>query len=172
MFPEFIVKIIMFEIFKALIYLNSKNMTHGNLKLQNILLESNDIKADKKTNKKSLEYNEDKFINAINKDMLLLYKNIPNFVGNYKFDFKDEDSIKMINRKINESQKRSESAQTGLRFGLSKKTEDKLKAIPNLKYKGENNIYNSGKFEILKYGIKLNDFYNDKICQRNNLTKK
>ena len=170
MFPEFIVKIIMFEIFKALIYLNSKNMTHGNLKLQNILLESNDIKADKKTNKKSLEYNEDKFINAINKDMLLLYKNIPNFVGNYKFDFKDEDSIKMINRKINESQKRSESAQTGLRFGLSKKTEDKLKAIPNLKFKGENNIYNSGKFEILKYGIKLNDFYNDKICQRNNLT--
>jgi serine/threonine protein kinase len=170
MFPEFIVKIIMFEIFKALIYLNSKNITHGNLKLQNILLESNDIKADKKTNKKSIDYNEDKFINAINKDMLLLYKNIPNFVGNYKFDFKDEDSITKLNKKINETQKRSESAQTGLRFGLSKKTEDKLKAIPNLKYKGENNIYNSGKFEFLKYGIKLNDFFNEKICSRNKLT--
>ena len=172
MFPEFIVKIIMFEIFKALIYLNSKNLTHGNLKLQNILLEENDIKTDKKTNKKSLDYNEDKFINAINKDMLMLNQNIPSIVSIYKFDFKDEDSIKLINKKINESQKRSESAQmsTGLRFGFSKKSDDKLRAIPNLKYKGENNIYNSGKFEFLKYGIKINDFNSDKICLRNILT--
>ena len=172
MFPEFIVKIIMLEIFKALIYLNSKNITHGNLKLQNILLELNDIKPDKKTNKKSLEYNEDKFINAINKDMLLIYKNIPNNSSIYKFDFKDEDSIKLINKKINESQKKNESAQmsSGLRFGFSKKSDDKLKAIPNLKYKGENNIYNSGKLEFLKYGIKINDINSDKICLRNMMT--
>jgi calcium-dependent protein kinase len=59
---------------------------------------------------------------------------------------------------------------TGLRFQVSKKNDDKLRAIPNLKYKGENNIYNSGKFEFLKYGIKLNDFNNEKICFRNKLT--
>ena len=37
--PEFVVKIIMFQMFKALIYLGSKNIVHGNLKLENILLE-------------------------------------------------------------------------------------------------------------------------------------
>ena len=171
MFPEFIVKIIMFEIFKSLIYLNSKNIIHGNLKLENILIELNDIKPDKKTNKKNLDYEEDKFINAINKDMFLIYKAIFNFGTNYKFEFKEENSIKMINKKINESQKKNESAQmsTGLRFGFSKKGDEKLRAIPNLKYKGEKNIYNSGKFNFLKYGIKLTDFSSEKICLRNNL---
>ena len=171
MFPEFIVKIIMFEIFKSLIYLNSKNIIHGNLKLENILIELNDIKPDKKTNKKNLDYEEDKFINAINKDMFLIYKAIFNFGTNYKFEFKEENSIKVINKKINESQKKNESAQmsTGLRFGFSKKGDEKLRAIPNLKYKGEKNIYNSGKFDFLKYGIKLTDFSSEKICLRNNL---
>jgi len=171
MFPEFIVKIIMFEIFKSLIYLNSKNIIHGNLNLQNILIELNDIKPDKKTNKKNLDYEEDKFIKAINKDMFLIYKAVLNFGTNYKFEFKEENSIKIINKKINESQKKSESAQmsTGLRFGFSKKSDDKLRAIPNLKYKGENNIYNSGKFDFLKYGIKLTDFSSEKICLRNTI---
>ena len=76
MFPEFIVKIIMFEIFKSLIYLNSKSLTHGNLKLENILVELNDIKIEEKVNKKQLNANEDKFIKAINSDMQLIYKNI------------------------------------------------------------------------------------------------
>ena len=171
MFPEFIVKIIMFEIFKSLIYLNSKNIIHGNLNLQNILIELNDIKPDKKTNKKNLDYEEDNFIKAINKDMFLIYRAIFNFGTNYKFEFKEENSIKIINKKINESQKKSESAQmsTGLRFGFSKKSDDKLRAIPNLKYKGENNIYNSGKFDFLKYGIKLTDFNSEKICLRNTI---
>ena len=172
MFPEFIVKIIMFEIFKSLIYLNSKNLCHGNLKLQNILIELNDIKVDEKTNKKKLANNEDKFIKAINNDMKLICKNIQKHGSNYNFDFKEGDSIKIINKKINESQKKSESAQmsSGLRFGLAKKGDDKLRAIPNLKYKGENNIYNSGKFEFLKYGIKLNDYISEKISFRNKLT--
>ena len=47
-FPEFIVKIIMFQMFKALLYLGSKNIVHGNLKLENILLELNDIEKEKK----------------------------------------------------------------------------------------------------------------------------
>ena len=172
MFPEFIVKIIMFEIFKSLIYLNSKNLVHGNLKLENILIELNNLKSDKKVNKKNIDYEEDEFIKAINKDMFLIYKNIHSLTSNYKFDFKEENSIKIINKKINESQKKSESAKmsTGLRFQVSKKGDDKLRAIPNLKYKGENNIYNSGKFEFLKYGIKINDFNNEKICFRNKLT--
>lgn len=48
-FPEFIVKIIMFQIFKSLIYLGSKKMEHGNLKLENILIELNNINPEKKS---------------------------------------------------------------------------------------------------------------------------
>ena len=92
MFPEFIVKIIMFEIFKSLIYLNSKNLVHGNLKLENILIELNNLKSDKKVNKKNIDYEEDEFIKAINKDMFLIYKNIHSLTSNYKFDFKEKNS--------------------------------------------------------------------------------
>ena len=169
MFPEFIVKIIMFEIFKSLIYLNSKSLTHGNLKLENILVELNDIKTEEKVNKKSLNANEDKFIKAINSDMKLIYRNLHKHDTYINFDFKLGETIKVMNKKINESQKKSESAQmsSGLRFGLAKKGDDKLRAIPNLKYRGENNIYNSGKFEFLKYGIKLNDYISEKISAKN-----
>ena len=41
-FPEFIVKIIMLQIFKALMYLNEKRIIHGDLKLENILVECYD----------------------------------------------------------------------------------------------------------------------------------
>ena len=169
MFPEFIVKIIMFEIFKSLIYLNSKSLTHGNLKLENILVELNDIKIEEKVNKKQLNANEDKFIKAINSDMQLIYKNIQKHDSYFNFDFKLGETIRVMNKKINESQKKSESAQmsSGLRFGLANKGDDKLRAIPNLKYRGENNIYNSGKFEFLKYGIKLNDYISEKISAKN-----
>ena len=172
-FPEFIVKIIMFEIFKSLIYLKSKNLNHGNLKLENILIELNDIKANEKTNKKNISIKEDKFIKAINKDMQLIDTNINKFGTYYKYDFNHFDSIRVINKKINESQKKNESAQmsSGLRFNISKKNIDKLKAIPNLKYKGENNIYNSGKFEFLKYGIKLDDYISEKISFKDKLIK-
>ena len=172
-FPEFIVKIIMFEIFKSLIYLKSKNLNHGNLKLENILIELNDIKANEKTNKKNISIKEDKFIKAINKDMQLIDTNINKFGTYYKYDFNHFDSIRVINKKINESQKKNESAQmsSGLRFNISKKNIDKLKAIPNLKYRGENNIYNSGKFEFLKYGIKLDDYISEKISFKDKLIK-
>ena len=37
-FPEFIVKIIMLQVFKALMYLNEKHVIHGDLKLENIMV--------------------------------------------------------------------------------------------------------------------------------------
>ena len=39
-FPEFIVKIIMIKIFNAVWYLNSKGIIHGDLKLENIMIDS------------------------------------------------------------------------------------------------------------------------------------
>ena len=167
-FPEFITKIIMFQIFKSLIYLGSKNLIHGNLKLENILLELNDIKNENKVNKKKAKFDRDKYLKAIDNDIALLNKSLGNKNANYRIDIKQMDSIKMINKKINECQKRVESSQmsTGLRFGSLKNKEEKLKAIPNLKYTGSNNIYNSGKFETLKYGIKLNDFHCSNVFNR------
>ena len=167
-FPEFVTKIIMFQIFKSLIYLGSKNLVHGNLKLENILLELNDIDNENKVNKKKTNFDKDKYLKAIDNDVALLNKSLGNKKSNYKIDIKQVDSIKMINKKINESQKRVESSQvsTGLRFGSLKNKEEKLKAIPNLKYTGSNNIYNTGKFEVLKYGIKLNDFNCSNIFNR------
>lgn len=44
-------------------------------------------------------------------------------ITNYRFDIKQIDSIRMVNKKINDSQKRVESSQLnpGLRFGSLKK---------------------------------------------------
>lgn len=169
-FPEFITKIIMFQIFKSLIYLGSKNVIHGNLKLENILLELNNINNQNKVNKKKEKFEKDKFLKAIDNDVTLVNNALGNKNSNYRIDIKQMDSLKLINKKINESQKRVESSQmsTGLRFGSLKNKEEKLKAIPNLKYTGSNNIYNSGKFETLKYGIKLNDFNCPKMFNREN----
>ena len=54
-----------------------------------------------------------------------------------------------------------------MRFGSLKNMEEKLRAIPNLKYTGSNNIYNSGKFETLNFSIKINDFNYSKVLNRN-----
>ena len=166
-FPEFIVKIIMFQIFKSLIFLGSKSLIHGNLKLENILLELNDENKVKKVNKKNLKFDKDLFMKAIDSDITLINNSLGNKNANYRIDLKQVDSLRIINKKINESQKRVESSSGGLRFGSFQNKDDKLKAIPNLKYTGSNNIYNSGKFETLKYGIKLNDFNYSKIFNRN-----
>ena len=175
-FPEFIVKIIMFQIFKSLIYLGSKNKEHGNLKLENILVELNDINPEKKVNKKKYNLNKDELIKAIDNDINLVNNGLSSklSITNYRFDIKQVDSIRMINKKINDSQKRVESSQLspGLRFGSLKKADDKLRAIPNLKYTGAHNIYNSGKFETLKYGLKVDDFGLSKIVNNNKINMK
>ena len=67
--PEFIVKIIIFQIFKALFFLGSKNMEHGKLKLENILIELNKINPEKKVNKKNYNFNKDEVIKAIDNDI-------------------------------------------------------------------------------------------------------
>ena len=175
-FPEFIVKIIMFQIFKSLIYLGSKKMEHGNLKLENILIELNNINPEKKVNKKNYNFNKDELIKAMDNDVNLVNNGLSSklSITNYRFDIKQVDSIRMVNKKINDSQKRVESSQLnpGLRFGSLKKADDKLRAIPNLKYTGAHNIYNSGKFEMLKFGIKLDDFNCSKIVNRNKTNMK
>ena len=70
-FPEFIVKVIMFQIFKALRFLNEKNIIHGDLKLENILV----ISYNEDNSKKNINKKEDGFIEAIKHDMEIINEN-------------------------------------------------------------------------------------------------
>ena len=90
-FPEFVVKMIMLQIFKALMYLNEKNIIHGDLKLENILLVSdndNENIKNVKINKK-----QDGFIEAIKHDMKIIDNNL--FQNSNTNRYK-KDGIKLI----------------------------------------------------------------------------
>ena len=52
-FPEFVVKILMIQIFNAVKYLNEKNVIHGDLKLENIMIDSYLNNGEKPTRNKN-----------------------------------------------------------------------------------------------------------------------
>ena len=154
-FPEFIVKIIMMQIFKALMYLYSKKILHGDLKLENILIDSYHNNDDiSESNDKKKNNNIDNFIKAIESDMVLVNKGLENKGSNIKFVLGRVDSITVINKKIYETTKVNN-------FKFNKNKDDKNNIKKNI-----HNVYNSGKLEILKYGIKLIDFGCSKIFNR------
>ena len=96
-FPEFIVKILMFQIFNTVKYLNEKNIIHGDLKLENILIDSYLNNGDLAPSNKNSSFNssllEDQKI--INK---YFCKNMQKRVIAYTF----EDLIKSFETKIKE----------------------------------------------------------------------
>ena len=112
-FPEFAVKIIMLQVFKALMYLNEKSIIHGDLKLENILIECYDEK--KNENKKN---NEDNFINAIKQDMKLLSKKIEPYKKLTSSKYLDTDIINTFNKNLNEKHQRDTINAYGTGFRL------------------------------------------------------
>ena len=171
-FPEFIVKIIMLQIFKALRLINEKSIIHGDLKLENILVVSyNDEKEkEKKINKK-----EDGFIEAIKHDMKIInakLKAIPK-IETYKKT--DKKFITDINKHIKENQQKHEINTFGTNFKFQRKLKLPEKEIneiqinnKNKKFKEDtNNIYTDFEnLHIYDYGIKLIDFGCSKIFTR------
>ena len=158
-FPEFIVKIIMLQIFQALMYLNEKNVIHGDLKLENILVVSYK-EEEKKKNKK-----EDGFIQAIKHDMKIINEylddNIPKTNTLKKFDMK---YISDVNKNMKQNYKNQDininTFQTNFKF-ISKEKEKQQKLNK------KNNIYKNRKeLQIYNYGIKLIDFGCSKIFTR------
>ena len=158
-FPEFIVKIIMLQIFQALMYLNEKNIIHGDLKLENILVVSYK-EEEKKKNKK-----EDGFIQAIKHDMKIINEylndNIPKTNTLKKFDMK---YISDVNKNMKQNYKNQDininTFQTNFKF-ISKEKEKQQKLNK------KNNIYKNRKeLQIYNYGIKLIDFGCSKIFTR------
>ena len=150
-FPEFVVKIIMLQVFKALIYLNEKSIIHGDLKLENILIECYDNNENNKNGK-------DGFIEAIKHDIAIINGsiNLKDSSSSYNIDLKD---INYINKKINQKHQREQINSYGTQFKFraqkkDKKKEDKDKYFNNKK----KNIYDLYKLHIFNYGIKLIDF--------------
>ena len=162
-FPEFIVKIIMFQVFKALMYLSEKYVIHGDLKLENILV----VCYENKENDCSCKNNEqeDGFINAIKHDIDILLKD-EDLINSYNESttFKKDNNINSINKKLNERHKREDihSYKTNFQFGRNKKN--------NLKNESKKqkliSIYDEKKLNIFNYGIKLIDFGCSKIFTR------
>ena len=180
-FPEFIVKIIMLQVFKALMYLSEKNVIHGDLKLENILVDcyddddnddsdeddnDNNVSSDK--NKKNNKNKEDGFINAIKHDIIMIMND-----GNMKSSFniygsaKSYDSkINLVNKKLLEKERNGEGYNSRTKF---RKTENNIKNIiinnKDIPHKLKS-IYDSKKLKIFNYGVKLIDFGCSKILTR------
>jgi serine/threonine protein kinase len=174
-FPEFIVKIIMLQVFKALMYLNEKRIIHGDLKLENILVVCYESEEEKRNKKK--DYDNDGFINAIKHDMELINGGI-NAIKTYKTYHKyqniDSKQINDINKILKEKdQRQAINSYTTFRFRASKKDkkektdkkEDKKEDKLNINDKMKN-IYESDLFQIYNYGIKLIDFGCSKMFTR------
>ena len=151
-FPEFIVKIIMLQIFKALMYLNEKRIIHGDLKLENILVECYDDSDSEHQKEKNKKY--DGFIEAIKHDMDLLNQKINSFNS---LEMKNSKDINNINRRLNEKHQREAINSYGTTF--------RFRAKPGGKSKSKN-IYDLKEFKISNYGIKLIDFGCSKMFTR------
>ena len=161
-FPEFIVKIIMLQVFKALMYLNEKRIIHGDLKLENIMV----INYEDNTQKKSKD--KDGFIEAIKHDIQLISNTIMKDDSFNCSNNIDPKEINNLNRKLNEKHQRENINvySTGIR--LRSKKDDKKKDKKDEKKDNENeskNIY-SKKLRIFNYGIKLIDFGCSKMFTR------
>ena len=162
-FPEFIVKIIMLQVFKALMYLNEKHVIHGDLKLENILVvcyenKDNDCGC---TNKNK----EDGFINAINNDCdTFLHE------GNAMDEIRNH--INGVNKQLNDLNKKEGIYGFGTNFRFrGKKNKDKNNKNNNIINNNINNklklsLYDEKKLNIFNYGVKLIDFGCSKIFTR------
>ena len=149
-FPEFIVKIIMLQVFRALLYLNDKHVIHGDLKLENILV----VCYDNNNNKDDKE--EDGFINAIKHDCDIFLKD--EILNNSSDDSRNH--INEVNKALNERNKREGIYSFGTNFKFGKKKNVDLKNPQKL------SLYDEKKLNIFNYGIKLIDFGCSKIFTR------
>ena len=149
-FPEFIVKIIMLQVFRALLYLNDKHVIHGDLKLENILV----VCYDNNNNKDDKE--EDGFINAIKHDCDIFLKD--EILNNSSDDSRNH--INEVNKALNERNKREGIYSFGTNFKFGKNKNVDLKNPQKL------SLYDEKKLNIFNYGIKLIDFGCSKIFTR------
>ena len=161
-FPEFIVKVIMLQIFKALMYLNEKRIIHGDLKLENILVECYENNNENENRK------NDGFIEAIKHDMEIINGSI-NYMNSFNHNKIDLKEINDLNKKLNEKHQREEINSYGTTFrfrGKKKDKKEKNEVNNNNLINKSKNIYDLSKLSIFNYGIKLIDFGCSKMFTR------
>ena len=163
-FPEFIVKIIMLQVFKALSYLSEKSIIHGDLKLENIMVECYD-------NNKENNNRKDGFIEAIIHDMQIINGSINSMNTPFFYKGIDLKDINNLNKRLNEKHQREEINSYGTTFRFRGQKKDKKDKIENKDNKDniknkKSNIYDLEKLHIFNYGIKLIDFGCSKMFTR------
>ena len=149
-FPEFIVKIIMLQVFKALSYLNEKRIIHGDLKLENIMVECYDSKENNNKNE-----DKDGFIDAIKNDMTILNGDI-NTRNSMKVN--QHKLVDDLNRMLKEKNQRNAINSYGTFRFRGKKSEKKNKNKDEDEdnkddindTSGKSNIYDLEKFNIFE----------------------
>ena len=170
-FPEFVVKIIMLQIFSALIYLNEKSIIHGDLKLENILVVNyrNENLKENKKNKTNVK-NADGFIEAIKHDMKIINGKSNDIQKSDTHKNLDIKSINDIHKNVKENQPEQNANFHTTNFKIKKRNfhENDVEKELNLKNK---NIINNRKIKkeklyIYNYGIKLIDFGCSQIFTR------
>ena len=170
-FPEFVVKIIMLQIFNALIYLNEKSIIHGDLKLENILVVNyrNENLKENKKNKTNVK-NADGFIEAIKHDMKIINGKSNDIQKSDTHKNLDTNSINDIHKNVEENQQEQNANFHTTNFKIKKRNfhENDIEKELNLKNK---NIINNRKIKkeklyIYNYGIKLIDFGCSQIFTR------
>lgn len=106
MFPEFFVKILMIQIFNAVVYLNQKNVIHGDLKLENIMVDSclNEDESHRENGRKKINFiqsllEDEKEINEYLKQNDLKRSSTFHDFGNNNFNSKNllEKRVRRLN---------------------------------------------------------------------------
>ena len=162
--PEPIVKIIMAQIFTAVLYLNNRGIIHGDLKLENILVDS--YLDDGNLNVQKEKTN---FITSLIQDA----KNVKNYLSNIKIKRASTNFYNNIKNKLNDGKmevKKDEKKVDNKKFRNTLKIDlistEKLKSDSKLdKYTNEENVIyecEEKKEEDILKNEERKDYYEDK----------
>ena len=175
-FPEFFVKILMIQIFNAVKYLNEKNVIHGDLKLENIMIDSYLNKGDLVTPTKNNNFitsllEDEKEINEVLRQNDLKRSSTFLISGQKKFQFKkkknqinkkdnnanNDDDIDSVEKLLEVRIKRGKTINSSYKFKKQKDNISNNKKIKNRINKSKsinNDIYKEVKEEEKKKDFK------------------
>ena len=145
-FPEFIVKILMIQIFNAVMYLNQNCVIHGDLKLENIMIDSFLNKDEIKTDRGNSNFiqsllEDEKEINEYIKQKELKRSNSLRNLNIKNLNFNNEANNNINNIKDNYNTQK-EVLDEDIKFRKRNSTKIKPSLFQNKLYKNKKNLEN------------------------------